>query len=52
MMWVIVWLVEGVHEQQITSVPLLLGCWRSYQCFSQHLKHFSLQDFALMFVYW
>lgn len=51
MMWIIVWLVEDVREGRITSVSFLLRCWKSYQCFPQHLKPFPLQDFALTFVY-
>lgn len=39
-----------IREEKITSVSFLLGCWRCYQCFPQHLKPFSFQDFALMFV--
>lgn len=50
MMWVIVWILEDIHAGKITSVSFLLGCWRSCPCFPQHLKPFSLQDFALMFV--
>lgn len=48
MMWIIVCLVECIHERKIISISFLLDCWRGYQCFPQHLNPFSLQDCALM----